>query len=114
MNYDTRMEICRRIRRLEYDASGIDEVKRDIASSTEFTNDEKDFLYFCADKFLASLEVKQGFSKNLLKILPYGLAAAAGYGVRVAQEKFAKYVEEGKTKAREDFANKEDIAKTSS
>lgn len=112
MSYENRMEICRSIRRLEYDSSGIERVKREIEASTEFTNDEKDFLYFCADRFVAGREVKQDLSKTMMEILPYGLAAAAGYGARLVQEKLGEYVEEGKIKAREEFAKKEESIKT--
>lgn len=104
MSYESKMEICRSIRRLEYDSSGVERVKKDIAASTGFTGDEKDFLYFCADRFVASHETKQDLSKTIMGILPYGLAAAAGYGARLVQEKIGEYVEEGKIKAREEFA----------
>lgn len=114
MSYENKMEICRSIRHLEYDPSDVDEVKRRIGASTEFTNDEKDFLYFCTDRFLAGREVKQDLSKTIMGILPYGLAAAAGYGARLVQEKLGEYVEEGKIKAREDFAREGKLIKTSS
>jgi hypothetical protein len=101
------MEICRKIRHLEYDSSAAESVTRDIVSSTEFRQDEKDFLHFCVSRLRIRKEAEraeQGFSGAFQKILPYAIATAAGYGVRIAQEKLGEYVEEGKMKAREDFA----------
>jgi hypothetical protein len=91
----------------------VDEVRRDITSSTEFTQDEKDFLYFCVDRFRTRQEVDQSFSKTFQKILPYAIATAFGYGARIAQEKLGEYVEEGKTKAREEFSRQRESIKTS-
>ena len=114
MNYDTKMEICRRIRMLEYDGSGERQLRSDIDSSTEFTRDEKDFLYFCINRFRPNKTEKQTLSEAIGQVLPYVAATGIGYGIRVMQEKINGYVEEGKEKARENFFRKDNGTKTSS
>ena len=116
MSYDARFDMCRRIRMMEYDGSGADELKRDIDSSSEFNQDEKDFLYFCMNKFRSKQATKPGLSEILQQYLPYALAAGLGYGARLAQEKIGVYTAEGEKKAREEIMkqNSRKDAKTSS
>ena len=106
MDYETRMEICRRIRMLEYDPKGEAGLRKDIYSSTEFTKDEKDSMYLCIDKLKPKAAEKKGMTQIFSAILPYLVASGLGYGARVMQEKFEQYEQEGVQKARDEFMEK--------
>jgi len=106
MNYDLRIDTCRKLRGLECRRDGAENLKREIAESKEFTSEEINYLNGEIDKITEPMSKSANNSNIFEKYLPYLLTFMAGYGAKMLQDKAVCLIREGEDTARREFIEK--------
>ena len=109
MNYDLRLDVCKKIKDLEYGRYDAGSLRKEIVSSREFSREEIEYLNKEIDKIVRVSNIPEksdSFESLLQKYFPYILTFVAGYGTHLLQDKAGDLIREGEEKARSEILSK--------